>query len=143
MALYKEDEAIQFVETLAAQLPSSSPTTTIRPAEMPPKTEAGEPSFFLSITKSGSDFEAISLLGEGGMGQVMLARQRSLQREVALKSIKPSSIHAESARLSLLREGLYTGGLEHPNIVPVHALGLDEMQSPVIVMKRVEGVSWR
>jgi serine/threonine-protein kinase len=36
-----------------------------------------------------------------------------------------------------------TGHLEHPNIVPVHAVGVDEHGQPVIVMKRVEGVSWR
>jgi serine/threonine-protein kinase len=44
--------------------------------------------------------------------------------------------------LALLREGVLAGALEHPNIVPVHAIGCDERGRPVLVMKRIEGVSW-
>jgi len=36
-----------------------------------------------------------------------------------------------------------TGSLEHPGIVPVHVLGCDDAGRPVLVMKRVEGVSWK
>ena len=83
----------------------------------------------------------VGVLGEGGMGRVQLARQRSLQREVALKRPK---VGATDWDAQLLRaEALVTGHLEHPNIIPVHALGIDSAGQPVIVMKRVEGVSWR
>jgi hypothetical protein len=50
---------------------------------------------------------------------------------------------ADGAMAALLREAVVTGRLEHPGIVPVHALGLDERGAPVLVMKRVEGVEWR
>ena len=90
---------------------------------------------------TGPDLVVLGVLGEGGMGRVQLARQRSLQREVALKRPRPDASDREAR--GLRDEALVTGHLEHPNIVPVHALGVDDSGLPVIVMKRVEGVSWR
>ncbi|MCA8926057.1 MAG: serine/threonine protein kinase, partial [Planctomycetes bacterium] len=43
---------------------------------------------------------------------------------------------------ALMQEALFTGLLEHPNIVPVHQLGRSADDKPLLVMKRVEGVSW-
>jgi len=90
---------------------------------------------------SAPDLVVLRLLGEGGMGRVQLARQRSLDREVALKRPRDgaSDLDAEALRA----EALVTGHLEHPNIVPVHALGIDDAGNPLIIMKRVEGVAWR
>ncbi|MCA9573515.1 MAG: serine/threonine protein kinase, partial [Myxococcales bacterium] len=47
-----------------------------------------------------------------------------------------------SVKRQLLREARVTGALEHPNIVPVHALLTSEEGAPLMVMKRVEGVAW-
>jgi eukaryotic-like serine/threonine-protein kinase len=88
-----------------------------------------------------ADLVRLRTLGEGGMGRVELARQRSLERDVAIKSL-PAETDAAAAA-SLLREARITGALEHPNIVPVHALALNDAGQPVLVMKRVEGVAWR
>ncbi len=88
------------------------------------------------------DLVVLGTLGEGGMGKVLLARQRSLAREVAVKVLKPAAADHEGAR-ALLREAVVMGGLEHPNIVPVHALGRDDRASPLLVMKRIEGTSWK
>jgi eukaryotic-like serine/threonine-protein kinase len=91
--------------------------------------------------EAGADLVPLGLLGEGGMGQVRLARQRGLGREVAVKVVKPSLQSSYVADL-LTVEGMITGRLEHPNIVPVYLLGRDERDQPIIVMKRVEGVPW-
>jgi len=88
---------------------------------------------------SGLDLE--QTIGEGGMGIVRLATQRSLGRKVAVKTLRPAARN-EVATLRLLREAWVTGTLEHPNIVPVYDLGLDEDGSPIIVLKRIEGVEW-
>jgi hypothetical protein len=80
-------------------------------------------------------------LGEGGMGVVRLATQRSLGRKVAVKTLKPDVL-SEQAILRLLREAWVTGSLAHPNIVPVYDLGLDERGAPIIVLKRIEGDAW-
>ena len=82
------------------------------------------------------------VLGEGGMGRVTLAEQRSLRREVAVKVVRDEVAQAPSTN-ALLQEGLFTGYLEHPNIVPVHLLGRDPDGRPMLVMKRVEGVEWK
>ena len=80
-------------------------------------------------------------LGEGGMGLVHLADQVPLGRDVAVKALKPTA-RKDETRLALLREGWTTGLLEHPNIVPVYTLGRDGDDEPIIVMKRIGGVSW-
>ena len=89
-----------------------------------------------------SEFEVEETLGEGGMGLVRLARQTSLYRNVALKTVRPEQMGPRATH-DLLEESWVTGMLEHPNIVPVHALGVDEHDAPMLVMKRVEGVSWQ
>ena len=86
------------------------------------------------------DLEVRGVIGEGGMGRVLLARQHSLSRDVAVKTAKRDA--SQSSRDAILVEGSITGQLEHPAIVPVHALGLDPSGWPAMVMKRVEGVAW-
>ncbi|MBL8685692.1 MAG: protein kinase [Myxococcales bacterium] len=82
-----------------------------------------------------------SRLGAGGMGAVDLAEQRSLGREVAIKRLHEET-HEALHVAALLQEARTLGRLEHPGIVPVYALGLDRDARPVVVMKRVSGVSF-
>lgn len=80
------------------------------------------------------------VLGQGGMGVVHVAEQRSLRREVAVKRLAAGA--DESALASLLKEAWIGGLLAHPNVAPVHALTeLDG--APAVVMKRIRGSSWR
>ena len=80
-------------------------------------------------------------IGEGGMGIIRLAEQTALGRTVAVKTLKADR-GDDAAALDLLREAWVTGALEHPNIVPVHHVGLDDDGRPLIVLKRIEGVVW-
>ena len=89
-----------------------------------------------------SDVELLELLGEGGMGQVALAHQHALNRKIALKRVKPTHITSKTLQ-ALFREASLAGVLEHPNIVPIYALGKDEDAHPVLMMKKVEGVTWK
>jgi serine/threonine-protein kinase len=88
----------------------------------------------------GPDLAIVRTIGEGGMGRVHLARQRSLDRDVAVKTLKEDASPAAIA--GLFREARLTGALEHPGVIPVHALGVDDRGGPLLVMKRVEGVDW-
>jgi serine/threonine-protein kinase len=81
-----------------------------------------------------------STLGEGGMGIVRMAMQPSLQRVVAVKTLKENAPVED--QLAVLREAWVTGFLEHPNIVPVHEIALAEDGAPLVVMRRIDGVSW-
>ena len=66
-------------------------------------------------------FTLVRELGRGGMGIVFLARERSLDRDVALK-VLPSELAGEEAlRTRFLREARTAAGLSHPHIVPVHS----------------------
>ncbi|MFW6051949.1 MAG: serine/threonine-protein kinase [Myxococcota bacterium] len=80
-------------------------------------------------------------LGEGGMGVVHLAEQLALGRKVAVKTLRPEH-RDDAAKLELLREAWVTGALEHPNVVPVYDVSLDDQGQPVIVLKRIEGMDW-
>lgn len=82
--------------------------------------------------------EVKQLLGEGGMGAVHAANQRSLSRDVA---VKRANEHPSSQN-TLLIEARVMGVLDHPNILPIHELGLDESDRPAFSMKKVDGKSW-
>jgi serine/threonine-protein kinase len=90
-------------------------------------------------TQSGLQIQ--SLIATGGMGRVLLAKQPSLQRDVAVKTVRPDMM-SPTLSVALLEEGQITGSLEHPNIIPVHSLGATDEGGPFLVMKRVDGVSW-
>lgn len=92
---------------------------------------------------SGLDaqLEVGELIGRGGMGQVHLATQRSMDRKVAVKTVRPDR-RDEAAKAGLVREAWITGSLEHPNIVPVHNVGVSADGDPLVVLKRIEGVEW-
>ncbi|MBM4362816.1 MAG: serine/threonine protein kinase, partial [Deltaproteobacteria bacterium] len=78
-------------------------------------------------------------LGEGGMGVVRLATQASMGRAVAVKTLRPGAAD-DLAALRLLREAWVAGQLEHPNVLPVYDVTLDEHGTPQVVMKRIDGV---
>jgi tetratricopeptide (TPR) repeat protein len=81
---------------------------------------------------------------DGGLGRVWLARDKDLNREVALKEIRPDqAMHPEAWR-RFLREAQVTGQLEHPNIVPVYELGRrPEDDQPFYTMRFVRGRTMR
>jgi hypothetical protein len=85
-----------------------------------------------------ADLELVSLIGQGGMGAVWLARQRALRREVAVKRVTAG---IDGASVALIGEARTAGALEHPSILPVHAIGVDADGAPLLVMKRVEGAT--
>ena len=70
-----------------------------------------------------------------------LATQITVCRPVALKTLRAGGDDPD-ATLRILREAWVTGALEHPNVVPVYDVGVDAQGSPVILMKRIEGVHW-
>ncbi len=83
-------------------------------------------------------YDILSVLGEGGMGTVYLAHDPVLDRDVALKVLRPDVFSAEFAE-RLAEEAIVTGRLAHPGIVPVHQLGYDKTWGPWYTMKLVQG----
>jgi len=85
-------------------------------------------------------FELLSLIGEGGMGMVWLAKDLRLQRLVAIKLLKPAVILDRHARLRFLEEARIAAKLRHPHIVTIHDVG---HKVPYIVQEYVEGEDLR
>ena len=76
----------------------------------------------------GEGFTLIRRLGVGGMGEVWLAREKSLRRDVALKIMRPSpsdAAAAERARRRFDREGRLLAKCSHPSILPIWESGTD------------------
>ncbi|HSU42309.1 MAG TPA: serine/threonine-protein kinase [Polyangiaceae bacterium] len=78
-------------------------------------------------------------LGRGGMGRIHPATDRNLLRHVALKRLAKELVTEAFYRDGFVAEAQITGQLEHPNIVPVHELALDEHGVPYFTMKLVQG----
>ncbi|MFB6262415.1 MAG: serine/threonine-protein kinase [Bradymonadaceae bacterium] len=99
-----------------------------------------------SETEALADVEYGVSIGRGATNEVLRARQIPVGRGVAAKRSHRHTNSSDDTRrrhASLLREGWITGYLEHPNIVPVYRIGRDDSGEPVILMRHIEGVSWR
>ncbi len=87
-------------------------------------------------------YEIVALLGAGGMGEVYRARDKRLDRMVAIK-ILPSAIAADSEQLRRFeREARSASALNHPNIITIHELGQDGA-TRYIAMELIEGQTLR
>ncbi len=80
-----------------------------------------------------------AVAGKGGMGTVHVAKDTELLRFVALKQLHAGANAIASARTRFLREAQITAQLDHPNIVPVHALEVAPDGMPAYTMKLVNG----
>jgi serine/threonine-protein kinase len=82
-------------------------------------------------------FEEMRPLGQGGMGEVVLLKDHDIERLVALKRL-PEAANLDQV-LRFVEEIRTIGQLDHPNIVPVHDVGVDERGRYYFVMKHLQG----
>jgi eukaryotic-like serine/threonine-protein kinase len=80
------------------------------------------------------------VLGRGGMGEVVIADDLRIGRQVAIKRMRGEAKSSESIA-RFLREAKIQARLDHPAIVPVHALGRDDDGRPFFTMKRLAGTT--
>lgn len=99
--------------------------------------DAGEASVG-SVPRDFGDYRILRKLGSGGMGDVYLARQSSLGRQVALKVLSPARSSDPLAVKRFLREAKAAGAIDHPCIISVFEAGTFE-DRPYIAMRYVEG----
>jgi len=87
------------------------------------------------------DIEIISLLGKGGMSLVYKARQKRLDRIVAVKLLSKMAVRGEAGIKRFQKEAKLTSTLDHPNIVKTISFGLSKDGQPYLVMEYLEGLS--
>jgi serine/threonine protein kinase/Tfp pilus assembly protein PilF len=75
----------------------------------------------------------------GGLGEVFVAEDTELHREVALKEIRKEHAENTDSRGRFVRKAEITGGLEHPGIVPIYGLGQYEDGRPFYAMRFIQG----
>jgi len=141
------------LDIVSATIDQLSPGGTLAPRRPTPDTSRRDRVARLprvAVARSGdaadgpqADLEMGRELGAGGMGVVQAAIQLSLDREVAVKTVRRDAPNLDAAAAELVREARIAGRLEHPNILPIHALGQDDRGAPLLVMKKVAGTVWR
>ncbi|HKO01586.1 MAG TPA: serine/threonine-protein kinase, partial [Thermoanaerobaculia bacterium] len=87
-------------------------------------------------------YEVISLLGEGGMGQVYRGRDPRLGRDIAIKILAKESAHDKDALARFEREARAIASLSHPNILSIHDFG-DEDGTFFVVTELLNGETLR
>jgi eukaryotic-like serine/threonine-protein kinase len=90
---------------------------------------------------TGSRYRIIRPHARGGLGEVFVAHDEELSREVALKEIQGRHADRSESRMRFLLEAEVTGGLEHPGIVPVYGLGQYPDGRPYYAMRFIRGDS--
>ncbi|HET9218296.1 MAG TPA: protein kinase, partial [Terriglobia bacterium] len=87
-------------------------------------------------------YQVVSLIGEGGMGQVYCAQDTHLRREVALKILSPAVMLDPNRNRRFLDEARLASSLNHPNIVTIYSVGEAENVT-FIAMELVRGRTLR
>jgi serine/threonine-protein kinase len=92
-------------------------------------------------TSAGLRFRVVRPHARGGLGEVFVAHDKELHREVALKEIQSAYADDAHRRARFLLEAEVTGGLEHPGVVPVYGLGTYPDGRPFYAMRFIRGES--
>lgn len=89
-----------------------------------------------------NNYEVVSLLGEGGMGTVYLARHTFMGRRVAIKFLRPELLRDRSIVARFLDESRATNAIQHPNIIDIIDVGLlSDGSTPYLMMEYLDGES--
>jgi eukaryotic-like serine/threonine-protein kinase len=133
------DSSGPFDATLDARESAAQPVSmrsTTRTTVLPRVEWKGDAATLVSTSRPR--FQAQGGLGEGGVGEVVAALDQDIGREVAIKRLR-SDVQGPAALARFVDEIRTVGALEHPNIVPIHDVGVDEAGGLYFVMRRVQG----
>ena len=118
-----DEELRQEVESLLAHSEASDAFLEMPAMHVAAKQHARDEAKWNMAGKTMSHYRVIRELGAGGMGVVYLARDESLDRQVALKVLPTGSLADATARKRLRKEALALAKLSHPNIETIYELG--------------------
>ena len=128
--------ASRATESVVPPPPASlNPAMTRRSTVLPRVEWSGEQANVVPFERER--FEEVRALGQGGMGEVVLLKDHDIERMVALKRL-PEAPDADRV-MRFVEEVRTVGQLDHPNIVPVHDVGVDHLGRYYFVMKHLQG----
>jgi eukaryotic-like serine/threonine-protein kinase len=118
----------------------SKPPTGSAATPMPGGTPepSGMTTPYLSVLRARS-YPRKALHATGGMGQIWRAHDPDLDREIAMKVLRPDQVHDRQFRERFMQEARIMGQLSHPGIPPVYVLDQDEKGMPYYTMKFIDG----
>ena len=116
------------------QAPDCTGTCPNQALDLPSEATASEPRVL------AERYTLVRLHAEGGFGQVWVARDHHLDREIALKKLQPLTAFSPIVRARFLREARVTGQLQHPGVAAVHELwGSQQGPEPFYTMRFING----
>ena len=95
----------------------------------------------LEANENGTNINIERDIAVGGMGRVLLAKDKVIDREIAFKVLHDNKQDDENFVKQFVDEARITGLLEHSNIIPVHTLGINKEGHVYFTMKYVDGDS--
>ena len=125
-------------ELLAIANPELDPTVA-QLGNVPPDQSGTSVPTVGASTSSGQRFRILRPHARGGLGQVSVAQDVELNREVAVKEIQDHHADDPYHRARFRLEAEINGGLEHPNIVPVYGMGAHDNGRPFYAMRLIRG----
>jgi serine/threonine-protein kinase len=136
--LKRQIEVLDSMNALLGDGASNGATDDVSPAETdaPPPLPSG-------AVAAATRYRILRVHATGGLGEVLVAHDEQLHRDVALKRLQAPHTHNPQSRSRFLREAEITSRLEHPSIVPVHAVGQDAGGRPFYAMRFIQGETLR
>ncbi len=125
-------ETLQISDINITDLATQFPFLTLHPKDA----TIGSGSFQKFKEHPTQTFVTNTCLGKGGMGNIHLGRQTLPERDVAIKTLRKDN---SDTRQILLQEANVMGKLEHPNIVPIHEVIINDNDEIQVIMKRIQG----
>jgi tRNA A-37 threonylcarbamoyl transferase component Bud32 len=138
LASRREEHAGAWLDSLAAATVPATFRKDLPRFAGAPASEATLP-YIPSSQSEGDRFLVLRPHAQGGLGEVFIALDQEVHREVALKEIQARYASDPESRARFVREAEITGGLEHPGIVPVYGLGVHADGRPYYAMRFIQG----
>jgi tRNA A-37 threonylcarbamoyl transferase component Bud32 len=129
----------RFIDRMKKAPPSATPPGSTTSDQESSPGPAAASLVARTLPAAAMRFDLQRIHASGGLGEVWIARDKELDREVALKRMRPEVAGKETSRRRFLREAEITGKLEHPGVVPVYGLVQGDEGQPCYAMRFVEG----